>query len=79
MPQAILVCDFQKFRLHTLDDGSVIEFGLAALRENVHHFGWLIGFQKTNFRDEDPVNIEAAERMGRLIGIRLEKLIYVIA
>ena len=34
--------------------------------EHVHLFGFIAGNQKRTYKEQDPVNIEAAELMGRL-------------
>ena len=68
LPQYILVCDFQRFRLYDLEEnaGSPIEFELKDLVSNVQHFGFMAGYIKREFKEEDPVNIRAAEQMGQL-------------
>jgi hypothetical protein len=66
LPRYILVSDFQTFELHDLDEGTVKPFTLAELPRKVEHFGFVLGVQKRTFRNQDPVNIEASEVMGRL-------------
>ncbi|MDX2067301.1 MAG: DNA methyltransferase [Haliscomenobacter sp.] len=66
LPKYILVSDFQRFRLYDLDTGTQNEFELRELPAQVHLFGFIAGYQKRIYKEEDPVNIEAAERMGRL-------------
>ncbi len=66
LPKYILVCDFERFRLFDLEADSYIEFTLADLVENVHHFGFIAGYQKRIYKEQDPVNIKAAELMGAL-------------
>ncbi len=66
LPKYILVSDFERFRLNDLDTGATHEFKLNELAAHVHLFGFMAGYQKRTYKDEDPVNIEAAERMGRL-------------
>ena len=66
LPRYILVSDFQRFRLYHLDTGEQHEFELTALPGNVHLFGFMAGYEKRSYKEEDPVNIEAAERMGKL-------------
>ena len=34
--------------------------------KNIHRFGFILGYQKKFYKDEDPVNIKAAEMMGKL-------------
>ena len=66
LPRYVLVCDFARFRLHDLSDGSVHEFPLAELYQNVRLFGFIAGYQTQVIKPQDPINIKAAERMGRL-------------
>lgn len=66
LPKYILVSDFEQFRLFDLDTGESHVFQLRELAAHVHLFGFIAGYQKRSYKDEDPVNIEAAERMGRL-------------
>jgi hypothetical protein len=66
LPRYILVSDFQTFELYDLDDNTSIRFRLHQLPEHVEDFGFILGVQKRTFRDQDPVNIEASEMMGKL-------------
>ena len=66
LPRYILVSDFARFRLHDLETGAQHEFQLEDFVSNVHHFGFIAGYQKRTYKEQDPVNIEAAELMGRL-------------
>jgi type I restriction-modification system DNA methylase subunit len=66
LPKYILVSDFERFKLYDLDTGAKHEFTLRELSAHVHLFGFMAGYQKRTYKDEDPVNIEAAERMGHL-------------
>ncbi|WP_132052410.1 class I SAM-dependent DNA methyltransferase [Pseudocnuella soli] len=66
LPRYILVSDFEKFRLYDLDSATHHEFALAKLVEHVHLFGFIAGYQKRTYKEQDPVNIAAAELMGRL-------------
>ncbi len=75
LPKYILVCDFETFRLHDLEERNLIEFKLNELVSNVHHFGYLIGYQKKVYKEQDPANIKAAELMGKLHD-RLEEIGY---
>ena len=65
-PRYILVSDFQTFELHDLDEREVTTFALADLPQHVEQFGFILGVQKRTFKDQDPVNIQASELMGRL-------------
>jgi hypothetical protein len=66
LPRFILLSDFQTFELHDLDEGAEVSFALAELPTKIEHFGFILGIQKRTFRDQDPVNIEASELMGKL-------------
>ena len=65
-PRYILVSDFQSFELHDLDERKTLAFPLKDLPEHVEAFGFILGVQRRTFRDQDPVNIKAAELVGRL-------------
>ena len=65
-PRFILVSDFQNFELEDLDEREETVFTLPNLPAHVEKFGFILGVQRRTFRDQDPVNIEAAELMGRL-------------
>ena len=66
LPKYILVSDFQKFRLYDLDTNETKEFELKDFLNHVHLFGFMAGYEKRVYKDEDPVNIKAAELMGEL-------------
>lgn len=66
LPQYVLVCDFERFRLYNLDENTEIEFTLAELPEYIHLFAFISGYVRRDFGKEDPANITAAERMGGL-------------
>ena len=66
LPRYLLLSDFQTFELHDLEEGDEIAFALAELPQHVERFGFILGVQRRDFRDQDPVNIEASELMGRL-------------
>lgn len=76
LPKYILVSDFARFRLYDLDEGTVTEFELAELVQQVQLFGFMIGYQKKIYKEQDPANIKAAELMGKLHD-RLEEIGYV--
>jgi len=66
LPQYILACDFNRFILHDLQENDRHEFLLKDLSKNVKLFSFIAGYQKSITKDEDPVNIAAAERVGKL-------------
>ena len=66
LPRYVLLSDFQTFELYDLDEDDHVSFTLAELPQYVEKFGFILGVQKRTFRDQDPVNIEASERVGQL-------------
>ncbi|MCP3940925.1 MAG: class I SAM-dependent DNA methyltransferase [Desulfobacteraceae bacterium] len=66
LPKYVLVSDFEKFKLYDLDDKKEYEFEIKDFHKNIKLFGFIAGYQKRTFKDEDPVNIKAAELMGKL-------------
>ena len=66
VPRYVLVCDFQRFQLHDLSTQTVTEFLLKDLYQNVKSFGFIAGYQTQIIKPQDPINIKAAERMGKL-------------
>lgn len=66
LPRYVLVCDFHRFRLYDLDEGSQTEFTLEELPDHIHLFGFISGYVRRDFGKEDPANIQAAEKMGGL-------------
>ena len=76
LPKYILVCDFENFRLYDLEEDKSIEFTLDNLVDNVQHFGYMLGYQKKIYKEQDPANIKAAELMGNLHD-RLKEIGYI--
>lgn len=66
LPRYILVSDFEKFRLYDLEQHTQQEFKLTDFVNHVHLFGFISGYEKRTYKEQDPVNIEAAELMGKL-------------
>jgi hypothetical protein len=66
LPRYVLVSDFARFCLYDLDEGTQQEFPLKELPRHIRLFGFVAGYQSRAFKDQDPVNVRAAERMGRL-------------
>lgn len=69
IPKYVLVCDFETFRLYDLEESEqdqYVEFMLSDLVNHVELFGFIAGYQKKVYREEDPVNVKAAELMGKL-------------
>lgn len=66
IPKYILISDFENFRLYDIDTNEQHNFTLPQLVQNVQHFGFIAGYQKRTYKEQDPVNIKAAELMGKL-------------
>lgn len=75
VPKYILVCDFKNFRLYDTEERTTVEFKLADFVKNVQHFSLAAGYQKRTYKEQDPVNIKAAELLGKLHD-RLEEVGY---
>ena len=66
LPKYVLVSDFARFKLYNLDENVQNEFELAELHNNVNLFGFIAGYTPKKYKEEAPVNINAAENMGNL-------------
>lgn len=66
LPKYILVSDFERFRLYDLDNGTQTEFKITEFVNHVGLFSEIAGYKKRTYKEQDPVNIEAAELMGKL-------------
>ncbi len=65
-PRYIIVSDFEHIRLYDLEQDTESEILTAELPAHIRLFGFIAGYQTQEIRPENPVNIKAAERMGRL-------------
>ncbi len=81
LPRHIVVCDFARFRLYDLatpalspgpspasggGENACVEFALKDLHKHIRHFAFIAGYETQEIKPQNPVNIQAAERMGRL-------------
>ncbi len=66
LPRYILVSDFARFRLYDLETGGDIQFRLPELHKHIKHFAFVAGYRTQDIAPQNPVNIQAAERMGQL-------------
>ncbi|MGO8755440.1 MAG: class I SAM-dependent DNA methyltransferase [Gallionellaceae bacterium] len=66
LPRYILVSDFAHFRLYDLEENTETEFKLADLHKRIKHFAFIAGYRTQTIAPQNPVNIKAAERMGKL-------------
>ena len=65
-PELVLISDFENFRLYNLETGEEHAFKFAKLPELIHLFGAISGYQKREYREQDPVNIRVAMKLGEL-------------
>lgn len=65
-PRYIVVSDFERIRLYDTEENTEQAILTAELPKHIKLFGFIAGYQTQVIRPEDPVNIKAAERMGRL-------------
>lgn len=66
VPRYLILSDFNRIALHDLDEGSHLEIKLEDLPKKVEAFGFLAGMRQVEIKPQDPVNIEAAEKMANL-------------
>ncbi len=66
LPRYILVSDFWHFRLYDLDEDRKHDFTLKDLSKKIHLFGFISGYKKQIIREQDPINVEAVQKMGDL-------------
>jgi hypothetical protein len=66
LPKYVIVSDFENFRLYDLDEGTQEDFNIKDFYKKVKLFGFIAGYQKRSFKEENPVNVKAAELLGKL-------------
>jgi hypothetical protein len=66
LPRYVLVSDFERLRLSDFESGDETEFALKDLHKHIKRFGFIAGYQAQVIKPQDPVNIRAAEQMGKL-------------
>jgi hypothetical protein len=66
LPRYVVVSDFERMRLHDLETGEEHEFAVADLLDHVSLFGFVAGYEKRSYDEQDPVNAEAARQMAAL-------------
>lgn len=66
LPKFILVSDFERFTLYDLETDGKRTFTLDQFHQHIELFGFMAGYQKQEIKEQDPVNIYAAEKMGEL-------------
>lgn len=66
LPKYVIVSDFSRFRIFDLVDDLKHDCTLEELPQRIRLFDFILGHTKKVYKEEDPVNIEAAELMGKL-------------
>lgn len=65
LPSQIVICDFERFDVYD-ENGTQFSFRITELLHNIQVFGSIAGYEKRVYKEQDSVNIEAAEQMGKL-------------
>lgn len=65
-PRYILVSDFQTFEFLDLETNEFKKFKLRDLYKHIKLFGFIAGRKQEKYKDQDPVNIKAAQVIGKL-------------
>ncbi len=65
LPRQIMISDFERFDVYD-ENGSKTSFTLTTLIQYIQIFGNIAGYEKRIYKEQDSVNIDAAERMGKL-------------
>lgn len=77
IPKIIMVCDFENWHVYDLSkDAQLTTFTLSELPQYIHLFHYLAGYEQREYLEEDPVNVQAAELLGKLHD-RLKEIGYV--
>lgn len=79
IPRYVIVSDFARIALHDLEPEdqrslplfenrcvATLEFPLADFHTHIREFAFIPGYKQHKFKEQDPINIEAVEIMGRL-------------
>lgn len=66
LPRYVVVSDFARFRIHDLETGEKTDIALEDLHEQIQLFGFIAGYENRKFKEQDPVNVKAADRLARL-------------
>jgi hypothetical protein len=66
LPRYVIVSDFARIRLYDLDRGEHWDVSLEDFPKHIGRFTFIAGYAPHPACEEDPVNVKAAERLGRL-------------
>ena len=67
VPRYVIVSDFLNFVLEDRREGTRLEIPLGALHQHIQAFSFLLpSLKQVTYEEQDPINLEAAEILGRL-------------
>lgn len=66
IPRYVVVSDFANLVLHDLEEDTRATFPLTQFHQRIHAFAFIPGYKQHKFKEEDPINIEAAEILAQL-------------
>jgi hypothetical protein len=79
IPRYVIISDFARFALHDLEPEeqndlplfagrrvATVQFPLAELHRHIQDFAFIPGYKQHKFTEQDPINFEAVEILGRL-------------
>lgn len=66
LPQYVLVSDFQRFRLYDLEEKTQVDFALQDLPLHIETLGFIAGYEKQVYKEQDDVNLKAVELMDKV-------------
>ncbi|MBN8473704.1 DNA methyltransferase [Sulfuritalea sp.] len=66
LPRYVVVSDFARFVLYDLEDHTRHELTLKEFPRKIHLFGFIAGYRRQKVREQDPINVEAVQKMGDL-------------
>jgi hypothetical protein len=66
LPRFVVVSDFRHFVLHDLEEGTEQTLTLKEFPRKIHLFGFIAGYRRQKLREQDPINVEAVQKMGDL-------------
>lgn len=66
LPAFVIISDFARIRLYDLETGAEYSFAVAELPNKIQLFGFISGYTRRTYKDQDPVNISVALKMGEL-------------
>ncbi|MBU0717426.1 MAG: class I SAM-dependent DNA methyltransferase [Planctomycetes bacterium] len=66
VPRYIVGSDFERIAINDTESERVVEFAVRDLHKHIHEFAFIPGYKTVVTDPEDPVNIDAAEKLAKL-------------